>query len=211
MNLKQVEKEHYLFSRYMTKRRWASIWHQIDEVTKLQSLSILEIGPGPGAFKALCIEFGLKIQTLDIDKDMLPDYVASADDMPLNDSSFDTVCAFQVLEHVPFQQSLMIFSEMCRVARKNIVISLPDAMTYWPYSIHIPKIGEYKFILRKPFWRKTFHEYDGQHYWEINKKGYDENYVRKCLLESGSVTLKYTYRVKENPYHRFYIFDKKEI
>ena len=62
---KQVEKEHYRFSRYMTKERWCSIWHQLDEVLRLQPNNVLEVGPGAGLFKALAGNFELKIDTLD--------------------------------------------------------------------------------------------------------------------------------------------------
>lgn len=208
MQKKQVNKEHYRFNKYMHKRRWASIWHQIDEITKLDASSVLEVGPGLGVFKAMCEVFGISVKTLDIADDLSPDFIASADQMPFDGNAFDVVCAFQMLEHVPFESSLKIFSEMCRVAKKYVVISLPDAAQYWPYLIYIPKIGDCRFIVKKPFTIQSTHKYDGQHYWEVNKKGYDESFVEKMLLGSGQVTLNKTYRVKENPYHRFYIFEK---
>jgi len=49
------------------------------------------------------------------------------------DKSLDVVCAFQMLEHVPYEKSLAIFAEMAHVARKGAVISLPDAARCWPY------------------------------------------------------------------------------
>lgn len=208
MHQKQVSKEHYRFNKYMHKRRWSSIWHQLDEISKLNPSSVLEIGPGAGVFKALCTTFGISVKTLDIDKELEPDFIASADSLPFEDNSFEAVCAFQMLEHVPFESSLQIFSEMCRVSSKSIVISLPDAKRYWPYSIYIPKVGDYKFLVKKLFWKKTIHEYDGQHYWEVNTEGYDEKYIENSFLEAGKISLKYTYRVKENPYHRFYVFEK---
>ena len=59
MPLKQVDKGHYDFSSYMDKRRWASNWHQVDEVQRLQPSSVLEVGPGPGVFKAMMRLLGI--------------------------------------------------------------------------------------------------------------------------------------------------------
>lgn len=206
---KQVDKAHYEFNRYISKRRWASIWHQLDEVLALKPKHILEIGPGPGVFKALADLFGTPVETLDIDTDLEPDYVASADQLPFVDNAYDMVCAFQVLEHVPYETTLTIFSEMARIARQHIVISLPDARPAWPYSIHVPLKGELKFLIPKPWKGPWEHQCDGEHYWEVNKKGFSLKMIKHNLEHAASVQLKKTYRVPENPYHRFFLFNAK--
>jgi ubiquinone/menaquinone biosynthesis C-methylase UbiE len=43
------------------------------------------------------------------------------DKLPFGDNSFDVVCEFAVLHHVP--QSRLVISEMCRVARRMVFIS----------------------------------------------------------------------------------------
>lgn len=205
---KQVEKEHYKFTRYLSKRRWASMWHQVDEVLAFAPETVLEIGPGPGVFKALISQFGTKVETLDIDPELQPDYVESADNMPFEDGAFDVVCAFQMLEHVPYEVSLAIFCEMARVAKKGIVISLPDAKPAWPYAIYIPKIGTLHFHLNRPRVRPKEHVFDGEHYWEINKAGFPLSRIQSDLEKAAGTSLVRTYRVNENPYHRFFIFTK---
>lgn len=203
---KQVDKSHYEFGRYVTKQRWASMWHQLDEVMKLRPERVLEVGPGPGVFKAMAGLFGVHVETLDIDQELKPDHVASVFDMPFEDSSFDVVCAFQMLEHLPFDQSLRAFREIARVASRAVVISLPDAATRWPMSIYVPKVGPVAFSVPRPrlYWPK--HEFDGEHYWEINKAGYPLKRVVEALAETGSVKLDHTFRVHEFPYHRFFVF-----
>ena len=63
---KQVESSHYAFSRYMDQRRWASIWHQLDEVLSLQPNKVLEIGAGAGIFKQVASCYGVFVESLDI-------------------------------------------------------------------------------------------------------------------------------------------------
>lgn len=204
---KQVDKSHYDFENYLDKRRWISMWHQVNEVVKLEPKSVLEIGPGPGIFKALIQTLGIHIETLDLDDDLKPDYVASVLDLPFEDNTFDLVCAFQMLEHLPFENSLKAFSEMSRIAKNNIVISLPNAAPLFPYSIYLPKIGSVNFSLPRPFFTKP-HQFDGEHYWEINKKGFYEEFIKKELKKRTGFDLKKVFRVHENPYHQFFIFNK---
>lgn len=203
---KQVDKDHYQFNRYIDKKRWASMWHQLDEVLALEPESVLEIGPGPGIFKAVASRFVSRVETLDIDPELRPDYVAAADAMPFESDAFDVVCAFQMLEHVPYEKSLTIFAEMIRVARRGVVISLPDAATRWPYSFHIPKFGTLKLLIPRPRLRVPRHQFDGEHYWEINKAGYLLSRVQQDFERVAGVRVSKTFRVHENPYHRFFVF-----
>lgn len=207
MLIKQVDKSHYDFQRYMSKRRWSSVWHQVDEVLTLQPKKVLEIGPGPGVFKAIGSLAGLHVETMDIDPDLKSDHVGSVFDIPFEDGAFDVVCAFQMLEHLPYEDSLKAFSQMARVANKNIVISLPDAKVLWPYSIHLPKLGEFKWHVSRPFYKLKSHDFDGEHYWEINKAGYP---LSRLLNDLGNfaILLK-TFRVHENPYHRFLVYARR--
>lgn len=203
---KQVQKTHYDFDRYLTKHRWVSLWHQLDEIQKLQPENALEIGPGPGLFKEISSHFGINIETFDIDPELAPDHVGSVLEMPFDDGHFDTVCAFQMLEHLPYEKSLNAFSEMARVAKKNVVISLPDAQKTWRLDIKLPLLGKHRWIVNRTGKPLKAHVFDGEHHWEINKKGFA---LAKIEEDFGRIAkLCRTYRVFENPYHRFFIFEK---
>ena len=201
---KQVHKAHYAFTRYMSKGRWASVWHQLDEVIRLKPGNVLEVGPGPGAFKQMATLFGLTVETLDLDPDLKPDHVGSATALPFADASYDVVCAFQMLEHLPYEITLQAFAEMVRVSRRHVVISLPDARPVWQYRFHVPKFGTHALLFPRPIMKQPEHVFDGEHYWEINKQGYElarvtNDFCRVCPLVR-------TYRVFENPYHRLFVF-----
>lgn len=163
---KQVDKTHYNFTRYMNKFRWASIWHQLDEVIRLKPENILEIGPGPGVFKQLATLNGLNVETLDLDPELKPDHVGSATALPFADSSYDVVCAFQMLEHLPYESALSAFAEMVRVCRRNVIISLPDAKRLWWCQFYVPKIGVRHIVLPLPIIKQRTHVFNGEHYWE---------------------------------------------
>jgi len=208
----QVDKEHYTFSKYMKKARWCSVWHQLDEVLSVNSRSVLEVGPGAGLFKSLAKNYGVDIRTLDIAEDLGPDVLSSATDMPFDDNEIDTICCFQMLEHLPFSLSLKALQEFNRVAEKNIIISLPDAKVAWTYSLYIPKLGQQIFVINKPFQRQKKHVFDGEHHWEINTLGYE---LPEVLSKFGEKLDKFklakTYRVPENPYHRFFVYKAKSV
>lgn len=192
----------------MNKKRWSSMWHQLDEILELDPRTVLEVGPGPGLFKAMLSSYNIKVETVDIDAEVNPDHIAPATKLPFDDNQYDVVCAFQMLEHLPYQESLVAFSEMVRVSKSHVVISLPDAKKIWRYIVYIPKIGEVQLFLPRPRIKTPIHKFDGQHYWELNKKGYSLDKVVKDLESNNGVRLIKTYRVKENTYHRFFVFDK---
>jgi predicted SAM-dependent methyltransferase len=204
---KQVDKTHYQFKQYMLKERWISTWHQLDEVMSLNPSSVLEIGSGPKIFKVIFSYFSISIETVDIDLELKPDYVASATKLPFKDNSYDCVCSFQMLEHLPYEQALQAFGEMSRVARKNIVVSLPDAKRVLHFMIQLPKIGLLAFNIPILAAMPKIHKFDGQHYWEINKRNYPLEKIANDFSLKNVHLLK-TYRVGEHPYHRFFIFEK---
>jgi len=202
--IKQVEKAHYEFGRYMSKERWISVWHQLDEVLSLGGQGVLEVGPGAGIFKEISRIYGMQVDTLDVSPDLEPDFVGSATALPFEDNSYDIVCAFQMLEHLPFELSIQAFKEMVRVSNNHVIISLPDAKPVWYYRIHLPKFGTFKWLVPRPLSLPKKHHFNGQHYWEIGKRGYHLSRVLK-EFSCGAELIK-TYRVKEHTYHRFLIF-----
>lgn len=201
---KQVDRAHYSFGRYVDEGRWASVWHQLDEVSRFEPRRVLEIGPGPGLMKRAGAAFGVAIETLDLDPELDPDHLGSALALPFADDSFDVVCAFQMLEHLPYMQSLQAFAQMARVASKAVIISLPDVRPVWRYSLHLPRIGQKRWLLPRPLWRPHSHRFDGEHHWEINKL---ETPLAKVMRDlSALVPLQRTYRMFDDPYYRFFVF-----
>jgi hypothetical protein len=156
-------------------------------------------------FKQTASLFGISVETLDIDPELKPDHVGSAAVLPFAENDFAAVCAFQILEHMPYAEALGAFAEMVRVSSRFVIISLPDAKPMWRFMF--PRFASRGRLIPRPFHRLSKHEFDGEHHWEVNKEGYALERVTRELQKSCQ--LDRTYRPFDNPYHRFFVFRKE--
>lgn len=202
---KQVDVSHYHNTEYLALPRFISFWHQIHEVMQINPSNLLEIGPGPGIVTYSLRTQNISVTTLDFADDIGANIVASVLNMPLEDISFDAVLCCQVLEHLPYEQFESALQEIHRVSRKHAVISLPHYGRLWTYQIHLPKLGVKKFGINLNFPIKE-HHFDGQHYWEIGKKGFPLKRILTSFYKFFP-TIRH-YRVIENPFHHFFICSK---
>jgi SAM-dependent methyltransferase len=72
----------------------------------------------------------------------LPLLLASGDALPFADKSFDAVCEFGILHHVP--EPARVIKEMLRVARNVVVISDANRFGQGPLPLRIIKLLLYK-------------------------------------------------------------------
>jgi SAM-dependent methyltransferase len=205
---KQVDVSHYKFADYMSKRRWTSVWHQLDETMRTECHRVLEIGPGLGLLKAVAGLYGLHVETFDIDPDLNPDHLGSVLEMPFDDGAYDVVCAFQMLEHLEYSDSLTAVSEFGRIAGRFLIVSLPEARKFYPIHLTIPRIGLVTLRLPFPHLRPIPNDFDGQHHWEVGRSGYPLKRILKEFADACGMTLSRQYLVPENPRHRFLIFER---
>lgn len=203
----QVEPNHYFNESYDAKKRFISYWHQINEIITLKPKSVLEIGIGNGFVSKYLKERRINVITLDIDRRLNPDVAGSILDIPFADNSFDIIACYELLEHLPYEKFHKALSEIYRVSKSYVVLSLPDASRVYRIYVQIPKIGEIKRFIYLPRRKKPVHNFDGEHYWEIGKVGYS---LKRILEDIQSVRFKIvkTYRVFEHPYYRFFILRK---
>ncbi|MDD4082331.1 MAG: class I SAM-dependent methyltransferase, partial [Sphaerochaetaceae bacterium] len=121
----QVKKEHYSNKGYNDIFRFLSYQHQIESIISLNPKTILEIGIGNKLVSNQLKEMGYKVTTCDFDPKLKPDFVGDIRNLPFKKNEFDIVVAFEVLEHLPFEDFEKALSEMKRVSKKNCIISLP--------------------------------------------------------------------------------------
>lgn len=199
----QVAPEHYDVD-YDNKERFISYWTQIHEVVRLRPKSVLEIGIGNGFVHRYLRQRGIPVHTVDADERLGPDTVALVEKLPFSARQFEVVCCFETLEHLPFEKFQGAVEELRRVADKWVLVSLPDVTPY--ARIHV-EWGFHKKLVSKffdlPFRRMPVHQFDGEHYWEIGKKGYP---LARVLseLEAAGLAVESTPRIEEDAYHRFF-------
>jgi hypothetical protein len=89
--------------------------------------TILEVGAGPHGL-GCCLPFKFVGVDSCYPEPPVPTQtavLASGTDLPFADRSFDVVLCLEVLEHIPPQSRARVVSELCRVARKTVIITHP--------------------------------------------------------------------------------------
>lgn len=211
-NMKRVLKpnvflHHYIDKEYDSKERFICYWHQINEIILLNPVKVLEIGIGNRFVSKYLKERKINIVTADINSDLGPDVIQDIKDLSFEDNSFDVVVCFEVLEHNHYNDFCKALSEIFRVTKKNAVISLPDSERVILFSLYSARLGQLKLPISLPRLNKPLHKFDGQHYWEIGKKGYSLFKISSDIKKCG-FKIKKTYRAFEFPYHRFFVLCK---
>lgn len=203
----QVNEGHYVFSKYMHKRRWMSLWKQVDLILNYSGRKVLEIGPGNGVLQKVLGCYGCDVSTMDIDSRNTPTVVGSITDFDLEKNSFDIICAFQVLEHIPYEGFLSAIENMVHGSRSYAIFSIPNCRSSYCYSIKLPFLAQFNFFIDMPFQKPSDHVFDGEHYWELEKSGYE---VRKVVSDLKTVCeVVECFRLPENPYHHFFVVKER--
>ena len=196
---------HYLATTYDTKARFASYWQQAQLIQSTNATNFLDIGTGNGFLKDYLQRRNIKLTTVDADYKLTPDICASITTLPLQDKSFDAVSCFQVLEHLDFIYFAPALRELRRVSRGHAFISLPDVGLNLSIGIRLDKLINISCRLPLNIVKTSLRE-DSEHKWEINRKGYPLRRIKREITSAGW-EIRRTFRLVENPYHRFFILE----
>lgn len=200
----QVEPSHYVQPEYDSRGRFVSYWHQVRLLRHSDPTSVLEVGVGNRFLSDYLEKRGMPVVTVDVDPNLGPDVAAAVTGLPFAPGSFPVAGCFQVLEHLPFEAFTLALEELKRVVASRVVLSLPDAGRAYRLEIQVPGLGDFRHLVPVPFLDGTEeHEFVGEHYWEINKRGYPLSRVVGAIREAG-LGIRSTFRVFEHPYHRFF-------
>lgn len=198
----QVDPSHYSDLSYDTKDRFLSYWHQIEQVVRRKPEQVLEVGIGNGFVHRYLRNCGVPVHTLDFDARLEPDTVGSVLELPFDDGAFDMAVCFETLEHLPFDTFEPALKELRRVARRWVLISLPDVTPYVRLDANLSRRRLAHHLQDLPNPNPRAHTFDGQHYWEVGKRGYSLERIVSTVQATG-LRVEETLRVFEMPYHRF--------
>ncbi|MDO8467166.1 MAG: class I SAM-dependent methyltransferase [bacterium] len=209
----QVNKTHYFRKKYDDLDRFISYFYQVDlsQEAISKEAKVLEIGKGNGFYSDYMKKLGYQVSTCDFDKDLSPDVVADIRKLPFPDNSFDLVTAFEVLEHLPFEDVEVALAELKRVSSGKVLISVPYKSTYFEMVLKFPFV---RTILRRMFLDIHFRiplvfggiKVSGQHYWEVDLFKTPLRKVRKVIRKFFAIE-KEVSPVLDH-YHRFFVLKK---
>jgi len=182
----QVSKEHYRGSSYRGKDRWISYWRQLSLVRSFKPVSVLEIGVGDKTVTEAMRKDGVVVTMCDVAPDVEPDVVASVTALPFEDQSFDVVLAAEILEHIRYEDVAVAVGHIFRVCRKGAVISVPHAGWTFALEWKLPLLPRMSVCVKLPHFFKT-HHFNGEHYWELGKRGYSRRRLRQIITNAGFV------------------------
>lgn len=196
----------YGFGKYSNSERWSSYWHQINEVLSLRPGNVLVVGKGDGVVSDVLKKYIEKVKTMDINTELSPDIVGSIESAPIEDNSFDAVLCAEVLEHLPFEEFGGSLTELRRISGKNVIITLPRWGRHFSIEVRLPLLKKIR-LQRKFSLFPIRHKFDGEHHWEIGKKGYPLKKIKKEIAAAGFKIIN-DYLCFESPYHHFFILEK---
>ena len=109
-----------------TREHWLSYWHQIKlmEGHIKPNDSLIEIGIGSGFTSNYLRSKNINVLTVDIDEQKLPDVVSDATKF-IPDKNYDHFCAFEVFEHMKFEEMDIILKNIKNKINENIFMSVP--------------------------------------------------------------------------------------
>ena len=154
-----------------SKEHWLSYWHQIKLM--LESLeakdSMIELGIGSGFTSNYLRSKNIDVLTVDIDKNKSPDIVSDAISFKPN-KNYDHFCAFEVFEHMKFEEMENVLKNIKSKIDKNIFISVP-IYKKTPINIELKFKSCWKSITVKTPKTSII---DPHHQWELNYKDITE-------------------------------------
>jgi hypothetical protein len=196
--------EDYQSTAYITPSRLSSYWHQVDEVCLLGASSVLCIGPGNSFVPRWLRDLGLSVWTTDYIASPVADVRGDVRHLPFRTHAVDVALCPQVLEHVPWPDVPGAVTELSRLARVGIVVTLPRSRRRLAAQFNLPMLGRRRIAVDLPRSERRGIVSPAEHHWEIDQPGQSLASVEE-ILQSTGLRLQRSYRVWELDYHHVFV------
>lgn len=142
---------------------------------------VLEIGMGSG-FTANYLRLkNIEVTTFDIDPGKHPDIVANLVEYQFPEH-YDHILAFQVFEHIPFEEFKAVIPKIAKACKKNVFLSIPrNEMTWLHLELRLPKIDKKEFRLTSLRGRVK----EPLHFWEADDGSISRHLFETTLRDCG--------------------------
>lgn len=204
MLTKQVDSNHYNFTDYVSRERWCSYFEQIKIILGLSWVqTCLEVWSGDSVVASILKKY-LHYESLDLDQELNPDHLWTILDNDIS-QTYDCVCAFQVLEHLPFLSFEENIKKLKELSNKYVLLSLP--YTWVSFRWELRPFFNTPLCFKIPIFCRKEYVFDGEHYRDLWYKKTRIKDVKKIL--SQHFFIRDSYILPNNMYHYFLILEKK--
>lgn len=182
---------------------WRYYWHQQELISNYlqKNDKILEIGVGSKFTSNYLKSKGYNVTTIDIDQNKQPDIIANIVNYKF-DQKFDHILAFEVFEHIPFEDFKEALKNISNNCSKNLFISLPRNEKVWfrlSVDLKIFQLNNFQITTKRNKIKTKFH------HWEIDYKNYTKTNILKIFDDNDFSVVKH----KKFYSLLFFAFEKK--
>ena len=161
-----------------SETHWRLYWQQqkiMQDLVKPKD-TIFELGLGSGFTANYLRSKGFHLTTLDIDSEKNPDIRANIVEYQF-ERSYDHILAFEVLEHIPFEECENLLRRLSKVCKRYLFLSVPECESVWfSLSIKVPKLKKLSVKLAR---NRGVLSATSYHFWEVS-----HGVVSRTLLEA---------------------------
>ena len=196
----------YRSTDYITPPRLASYWHQVREVSSFAPSTALCIGPGNSFVTRWLEDLDIRVFSVEYIDSRVADVRGDVRRLPFRTASADVVLCPQVLEHVPWADVPAAVTELGRIARLGLVVTLPRSRRRLAAQVNLPMLGPRRLAVELRGSERRGIISPEEHHWEIDQPPQPLAAVER-LLQSTGFRLVRSYRVWELDYHHVFVLE----
>ena len=165
------------------KQHWIYYWHQIHQIRSRikEGDTVLEIGVGTKFTSNYLKSKGYKVVTIDIDPEKEPDLLGNIVEVQLPES-YDFILAYEVFEHIPFEDFVKVLHNLGPVCRRYLLMSLPRNEKFW-FELSATLPGNRQLGFRIATLRKKI--ITRNHHWEVDYSPYTKKRIAETIRKES--------------------------